>query len=141
MATRSTIALEYNDGTVKSIYCHYDGYLDGVGSTLLEHYTDPAKVDQLMQHGSMSTLGAEIGEQHDFDRHYRDPANKNWCLFYGRDRGENDVDANEFDDYDDYLNNNPGEEFNYIMRDNVWYVDRHQGEFFPLAQVINQYED
>ena len=29
MATRSRIAIELSDGTVKSVYCHWDGYPDG----------------------------------------------------------------------------------------------------------------
>jgi len=34
MATRSRIAIENQDGTVTSIYCHFDGYLSGVGKLL-----------------------------------------------------------------------------------------------------------
>ena len=40
MATRSTIALEFADGTVQQVYCHWDGYLDYNGKLLAEHYTD-----------------------------------------------------------------------------------------------------
>lgn len=135
MATRGTIALEYTDGTVKSVYVHFDSYLDGVGSTLLEHYADPAKVDQLMQHGAMSSLGAEIGEKQDFDSH---SSWSNTCLFYGRDRGEDNVEANAFDDYDDYLNNNDEQEYNYIMRnDGVWYVN-NGNSFMLLSEAIEQ---
>lgn len=138
MSTRSTIALEYPDGTVKSVYCHFDGYLDNNGDILLKHYTDPVKVDQLMRHGAMSSLGAEIGVKQDFDSH---SSWNNTCLFYGRDRGESDVDAYCFDDYDDYLNNNPSEEFNYIMRnDGVWYVDR-DGGYISVEEAIKQNED
>jgi len=37
MATRSNIAIENQDGTVSAIYCHFDGYIDGVGEILYEH--------------------------------------------------------------------------------------------------------
>ena len=41
MATRSTIALEFADGTVEQVYCHWDGYLAHNGLMLLEHYSNP----------------------------------------------------------------------------------------------------
>ena len=41
MATRSTIALEFADGTVEQVYCHWDGYLAHNGQLLLKHYSNP----------------------------------------------------------------------------------------------------
>ena len=41
MGTRSTIALEYADGTVHQVYCHWDGYLAYNGQMLLKHYSNP----------------------------------------------------------------------------------------------------
>jgi hypothetical protein len=35
MSTRSRIAVEVEDGKVLSVYCHSDGYLDGVGKALM----------------------------------------------------------------------------------------------------------
>ena len=56
MATRSRIAIENQDGTVTSIYCHFDGYLDGVGKKLFEHY-DREKTEKLIELGDISVLG------------------------------------------------------------------------------------
>ena len=67
MATRSTIALEYADGTVGQVYCHWDGYLDHNGQILQEHYQDPFKVRALLDLGDLSSLGDDLGDQHDFD--------------------------------------------------------------------------
>jgi hypothetical protein len=39
MSTRSRIAIENQNGSVTSIYCHFDGYISGVGKTLKECYT------------------------------------------------------------------------------------------------------
>ena len=41
MATRSTIALEFADGTVQQVYCHWDGYIDHNGKILFENYSNP----------------------------------------------------------------------------------------------------
>lgn len=134
MATRSTIAIEYTNGWVEQIYCHWDGYLEHTGRILQEHYTDPAKVAQLMRLGDLSSLGAELGEPHDFASREHDT----WCKSYHRDRGEllMDTQAREFIDYQTYLDSAQSEEFNYILRsDGVWYVS-HDGSFVPLADEL-----
>ena len=71
MSTRSRIAKLNDDGSIRVIYCHSDGYLSYNGRILLEHYTDPAKVDALLDLGDISSLGEEIGEQHPFDPDYK----------------------------------------------------------------------
>ena len=88
MATRSRIGMEMPNGEVKSIYCHWDGYPEGVGATLKEHYTDPAKVEALIALGDISVLEPLVepdvpGVEHSFNK----PAP---CVTvaYHRDRGE-----------------------------------------------------
>ena len=66
MGTRSTIALEYADGTVQQVYCHWDGYLSNNGMILQEHYSDPFKVRQLIDLGDISSLRPEVGAPHPF---------------------------------------------------------------------------
>lgn len=88
MATRGTIAKLNPDNTVTSTYVHWDSYPAGVGATLHDHYTDPVKIDQLLALGDISSLDADIGEQHDFDF-----PTDGWTIAYGRDRGETGVDA------------------------------------------------
>jgi hypothetical protein len=83
MATRSNIGILNSDGTVDYIYCHYDGYVEHNGKILNEHYKTESKVRALIALGDLSTLGHEIGEQHDFNG----PRIMEWCLAYGRDRG------------------------------------------------------
>lgn len=62
MSTRSTIAVELADGTVSSVYCHWDGYLEGVGQTLVDYYSDRDLAVQLVHGGSISSLGINIHE-------------------------------------------------------------------------------
>ena len=38
MATRSRIALQLEDGSIVSVYNHWDGYPAGVGFTLVANY-------------------------------------------------------------------------------------------------------
>jgi len=90
MGTRSMIGIE-NPITkvVKTVYCHWDGYLEHNGFILNEFYTASPKVNNLIALGDLSSLGANIGEKHGFDERldvdeYKDTR----CTFYTRDRGE-----------------------------------------------------
>jgi len=85
MATRSTIAYAEN-GLIHAVYCHWDGYPESVGRTLVNHYQAARKIGQLIEMGDISALAAEIGQQQDFDD--RSTHRPDWTLFYGRDRGE-----------------------------------------------------
>ncbi len=57
MGTRSIIAATNLDHTISAIYCHWDGYLSGVGKLLLDHYTNPDDITRLMGLGDLSWLG------------------------------------------------------------------------------------
>ena len=145
MGTRSTIALEYADGTVEQVYCHWDGYLDHNGRILAEHYTDPFKLQELIEQGGISSLGNVIGKKHPFGPAYNetDIAKKakiqkeidladeaGYTTFYARDRGE-DLTVEKFKDFADYKANHQYEEFEYILRQvedrAVWFVDCGNG--------------
>lgn len=62
MSTRCRIGLEKADKTIKSIYCHFDGYPEGVGKTLKEHYNNPADIEKLLELGDISSLGTFYDE-------------------------------------------------------------------------------
>lgn len=76
MSTRSLIGIMNKDGSITDVYCHFDGYLDGVGITLVENYDTEEKIYELLERGDMSSLGEDIMS----------------CKFY-KDRGEDGVDA------------------------------------------------
>lgn len=71
MATRSYIGT-VEDNKVKYIYCHFDGYLEGVGRILAKNYNTPFKVNALLELGDISEL-RETPET---------------CVAYHRDKGE-----------------------------------------------------
>jgi len=56
MGTRSRIGYELPDHSVVSVYCHWDGYVEGNGRILVEHYQNRDDVQDLIDGGSMSTL-------------------------------------------------------------------------------------
>ena len=130
MATRSTIAIEAADGTIKQIYCHWDGYLDHNGEILIKHYAEPHRAAAMIELGDISSLCAEYDPGN--DNHSFNAPKAGVTIYYGRDRGEEGCEPRVFKDYADYRNRLQGEEYNYILRkDGQWYVEFY-GEFDGL---------
>ena len=152
MGTRSTIALEFADGTVQQVYCHWDGYLDHNGKILAEHYSDPFKLRELIDLGDMSSLGINIGVQHPFSPHFDEGSKLAYekamelgsCTFYGRDRGEKGVSAKQFKSYADYVANHQYEEYEYILRNvdgkATWFVADHSDRYVLLTEAMVEVE-
>ena len=114
MSTRSTIAILKKDGSVSSIYCHSDGYLSFNGMLLEQHYQDAEKVNKLINLGQISSLGEEVdipnGVKHSFDKRAT-----GITTFYGRDRGEKEVDAVNYKSFEDYASNGDFQEYDYVF--------------------------
>ena len=129
MGTRSTIALEFADGTVEQVYCHWDGYLENNGQILAKHYMDPFKVKELVALGGFSSL---------------DPTVEGTAVTAYTQRGE-DIRIEKFKDYADYVDNFQHEEYDYILRQvdgkAVWFVSDHDGSYVELTQAIMDEQD
>ena len=150
MATRSTIALEFADGTVQQIYCHWDGYLEHNGKILFENYSNPFKLRDLIDLGDLSSLRPEVGEKHAFSqfelRAEEVPAfqklTEDMCTFYGRDRGESGTGAKKFKDFEDYKANHQYEEYEYILRNvngvATWFVSKYDGPYLSLEEELTK---
>ena len=69
MSTRSFIGIVNPDGSVSGVYCHYDGYLEGVGALLRQHYNTPEIVRDLLALGDISSLGPTLDSS---DFYHRD---------------------------------------------------------------------
>ncbi len=102
MSTRSTIALEFADGSVSQVYCHFDGYLDGVGDYLVRSYSDPFELRNLIDQGDMSCIGEPYTA-----------------------RGE-DLNIRHYNSVNEYFAECQQEEYDYILRPvngkGVWFV-------------------
>jgi hypothetical protein len=128
MGTRSRIGVMHGD-VVKSVYCHWDGYLEHNGAILQEHYNS-AKANELVSLGDLSSLRPEIGVEHAFSHFDTEMSQEeysekfsNMCTFYGRDRKETGTEwkvAHTFEEFLEQVENCCGEYY-YIMRDGVWY--------------------
>lgn len=128
MGTKSRIGVMHGD-VVKSVYCHWDGYLEHNGAILQEHYNS-AKANELVSLGDLSSLRPSIGVEHAFSRFETEMSQENYddlygdmCTFYGRDRGEKDTAWKVAQTFAEFMEQVDfcGAEYYYIMRDGVWY--------------------
>ena len=105
MGTRSRVAVMHGD-VCKSVYCHYDGYLDYTGRILLAHYNSTA-ANLLIARGDNSGVKETLEEMN----------------FYS-DRGEEDVSWRVAHSFEEFLEqvNNCYSEYYYVMKDGVWYA-------------------
>ena len=119
MSTNSHIGI-YDSETqrVRFIYCHWDGYLEGVGAILQEHYTDLEKINKLLDLGDISILRPELEGD---DTHCFENPNDGVTVSYKRDRKEQDTEAREMSrqDFVTY-----SQEFEYLwdIQENKWIV-------------------
>lgn len=136
MATRSTIAVELEDGKVQQVYAHWDGYLEHNGAILLEHYNTQELAIALTNLGSISSLRERItplGTTHSFDSPEDDVT-----IYYGRDRGERDTEPHKFENVEEYKGALDGEEYDYLFSLGKWTVRfyKTQGQWIDLQEAL-----
>lgn len=135
MATRSRIAIENQDGTIKSIYCHFDGYIAGNGDTLQKHYTDRSKVEKLIELGDISSLKENIEPtgEHNFNNRQ-----EGVTVAYHRDRGE-DFSQKEHKSVDDFFNSD-FEEYGYLFTKEGYWLVSDGTEVISLRAALGEEE-
>jgi hypothetical protein len=120
MGTRSDIVVHRKDGKWHRVYCHWDGYLSGVGKTLFDHYNSQALAEKLVKPGDMSSLREKCTKPkgHTFDK----PVD-GYTVYYGRDRGETDVGGTIGDSLQAcWPDQDTWTEFTYVWDDGKWWV-------------------
>ncbi len=134
MSTNAHISLFIEkENLIKTIYLHFDGYINGAGKILYEYYNEYEKVLNLIEMGDISSLKSNIFNS----------------TFFYRDRNE-DLNINSYYVDDDnidtisesYLNQlNFIIEYEYIFIHNKWYVYskllNKSNKFIELKNVIN----
>lgn len=137
MGTRSTIAVQHEDGSVSQIYCHWDGYISHNGMILKTHYTTRGSAEALVKPGDMSSLRDFIHPDAD-KPHTFDSPQDNVCVYYGRDRGETRVEPKRFDSVEAYKLSVQTEEYDYLFSDGEWTVRRGSGKVWNEFDVVKE---
>lgn len=109
MATRSRIGIELKNGSILSVYHHWDSYESWLGKTLKTHYNTRQSVSELIDGGDMSSCWTK-------DR-WDDSADGSYGAQYYSQRGE-DCPPRHDKDLNEYLSN--GEEYAYLFTNGEW---------------------
>ena len=141
MSTRSLIGIAAPDGSVRAVYCHFDGYIEGVGATLLRHYNSEEKARELLDLGDLSSLGERIapapGEDHSFDHPVDDVT-----VAYHRDRGEKLSPAKLFESKVKMAKEGEGRfwaEYCYVWENGEWQVAMTMKPvYMPVADALDK---
>ena len=113
MGTRSLVGVMVGD-KCRTIYVHWDGYLDGVGREL-QYYTTQAEVEALIAPGDRSSL----------------------IEGYYKDRGECGVEPTDYASFEEFKDaaDGCGAEYYYIFKDGVWYCGDCYGRWGSNSQI------
>ena len=112
MATRSRIGIELKNGSVLSVYHHWDGYPEWLGRILRTHYNSKELAAELIDGGDMSSCWTE-------DRWNSETKAQEYGPQYYSQRGEEcppRLDA----DLCEYLLPDGAEEYHYLFRNGGW---------------------
>ena len=96
MSTHSYIGVIEEDGTLKYVYCHSDGYPSYLGRMLLTYYNTPELATGLVNLGDLSMVRSMVrkrlvpdkGEYHTFKKPVREGPKGGITTAYHRDRKE-----------------------------------------------------
>ena len=130
MATRGRVGLELADGSILSIYNHFDSYPEFLGVKLVENFNTREKVEALVDLGDISALWTNLGWNNE-------TLPETGPLPYSS-RGEDCPPRLDATLIDDYLLGENNEEYHYIFtRNNQWVCyNMHQFDDSKLPEVV-----
>ena len=130
MATRSRIGIELKDGSILSVYHHWDGYPEWLGKTLKEQYNSREKASELIDGGDMSSAwtNERWGDVNEYGGQMKEETAEYGPQYYSQ-RGE-DCPPRLDADLCEYLLPDNSEEFAYVFRNGEW-----------ICYNMNQFDD
>ena len=131
MSTRGSISVVLADGSIRSVYCHFDSYLMGVGRTLLLHYNSQELAEQITSFGAISILDQRINPIGD---HTFRADEDGTCVFYARDRCDPML-TKYYISKSDFNLSNSHQDYNYVFFDNSWHVSRGDTGFNEMNRI------
>ena len=128
MGTRSRIGLQLANGSVLSVYCHWDGYPEFNGVKLVEHFNSYDAAAELIDGGDISSLWTDKGWD-------QQGLPEDGTLYYA-DRGE-DCPPRLDADLCEYLLPAGSEEYAYLFTNGEWVCyNMNQFDDSKLPEVV-----
>lgn len=118
MGTSASITVKHSDGKYHGIYLGYDGYPEHTLRTLRKYYNSQELAEKLVSLGNLSSLdcSCEQPEGHTFNT-----PKDGFCVYYGRDRGEDGVNTTIKDTWNE-VKNSIDTSYDYIFSNGFWDV-------------------
>jgi hypothetical protein len=120
MSTRATIGLRRQNGTIDTIICWHDAYLDGVGRILKNRYDTEEKIEKLMAGGNVEELQSTPG--------------RSIYQYEGDDAVPEDCKARTLRNIEDFLFQvrDYNQDYGYLFQDGQWHYYRPGDTLKPL---------
>ncbi len=121
MSTRSNIGILNDDGSVDSIYCHWDSYKSHNGKILLTHYKEQEKVKKLINLGDISSLREKVDPDPTKAHTFESPQD-DVVIVYHRDRGEpfEDTKTKHYENKDEFIKGSDND-YTYLFDNGKWF--------------------
>ena len=142
MSTRSLIGVKQPDETIKYVYCHFDGYPEGVGKMLMQHYNSLERANAIIALGGISYLEPKLEPDTELApcanpyyggevRHSFETPHKGVTVAYHRDRGEGLCIDECFSEK--HYWHTADWDYKYLFKEGRWFVDG-----CDLAKVLTE---
>lgn len=142
MADRSTIALLKIDGTVDSVYTHWNGFISGNGAILYQYYNSIELIEELIKLGDIFQL-TTILEPNNKTIHTLQKPQLGVSVFYARD-GKEPLIIKQYQNLESYINSDELQGYNYIFyeKQNQWFcINRKTKKIDQLTKHLMQDEE
>jgi hypothetical protein len=122
MSTRATIGLKRQNGTIDTIICWHDAFIEEAGHTLKHYYDTQAKVEELLSGGNLEELG-------------NTPAESNY-QYQGDDGVPDDCKARTLRNVDAFTHQvcDFSQDYGYLFQDGQWFYYRPGEQLTPMQQ-------
>lgn len=140
MSTRSLIGKLNPDGSVITIYCHWDGYPESQLPILVPCYSNEEKLNELMSLGSISYLEDNPNPPRGVTHTFHDPYPRT-VVAYHRDRGDKweECKPDTYTSLDEMFDdkNNCNIAYYYIFNGDEWHLYDREGTEYRYSQDDN----
>ena len=126
MATRGRIGIQLSDGSILSVYSHWDNYPEWNGKKLKEHFNSYEQAAELIDGGDISSLWT--------DKDWEQKEMESRTLYYA-ERGETDTEPNLDNSFQAFISGvkDSWADYAYLFADGEWkcYTPKGNEEQIP----------
>ena len=126
MPIPASISIMNSDGSLDTIYNHWNGYPDGLGETLIDYYITEDMVRELIALGNVSYVGRKL-------KPTTSNPDSDVTLALGVTTWKPNKEAIHFDTFEDYCKSNMIQKYNYIYNRPHWYIYTVNNEKKPTS--------